>query len=140
MNGLEILFKIIGRILGFVKPADTKPTRNAVQSYEHAVYKLGQLVFVSPKCPNTEVAGMVLVVTGGVWYPFRAEMGVEQKNMVPVVAPGSKTAYVEPSYVQSFSLKSAGIEPTLRGQRHGYGCSCRSCVSQLEDRIAQIPR
>ncbi len=131
MGLLRITYIVIGRIFGFVKPADTNPTPGTVQTYEHEDFRVGQLVLISSGCPNKKIAGMVLAVTYGTWHPFDAETGNKQKQLVPILAPGAKNVYVKPQYVQLFDITTAGTVPTLSNYAHGYGCSCWSCTSQL---------
>lgn len=105
-------------------------------AYVHAVFKPGQTVLISEalreRHPEFPLAGKVLLVTTGIYYPALASMTVDAQTSFVPVQWANKVYRVPPEFVTLFTLTEAfEVAPTLPGGHHGYGCRCWSCVSQL---------
>jgi hypothetical protein len=104
-------------------------------AYVHATFDPGQSVLISADIlavhPRSPLAGKVLLVTSGVYFPALIPVEGDQTLLVPVQW-NNQVYFVEPKFVSIFTIAEAfEVAPTLPGGHHGYGCRCWSCVSQL---------
>jgi len=99
--------------------------------YVHPDYSPGDVVFISKKYLKNHLGGKVVKVTFGILHCVLGKFNIPFVK-VPVFWNG-RTYYVPVEFISTVSLEDLGIAPTLEGRKHGYGCGCYSCVSQIKD-------